>query len=194
MRLINIVTPVTRPENLPAMLDSILTAKEGVDVEVKWWLIFDKPADFELKSEWWRGVPFVHAEKVYTADSRNMWGGPQRNRAYDLITDGFVTSVDDDNAVHPDYFRAVSLYMGRPVGLLYGQQFLDGGVKVFECEDLLRHFEHSMMTVHHSLIGDVRMPGTHDCDKQFARPIFEKHRDLFLIMPHVLCYYNWLRG
>jgi hypothetical protein len=193
---LHIITPVTRPENIRPILKSIGEGWKGIQINVEWWLVFDIPPDRSKvpNPALWENAPFVHAEVFYTADKGNGYGGPQRSRALDRIVDGWIGFIDDDSMLHPDLIRVIAPYLSKgPRVYLFGQVFKNGGVKYFEMDDPCRHFEHSMGVFHRSLVGDIRQPAGYDCDKQFVRPIYEKHKGSFVILPYVLAYYNWLR-
>ena len=197
---LHIITPVTRPETLPEIVESIANAGAPFLEHVMWWCVFDmteeefQSVDFPVKqTSRFRGMISVH--RHYTADRVKGYGGPQRNYAIDRIKDGWITFIDDDSCVHPDYFRVIWRFLqkGIPKAFLYGQVFKNGGEKWFDLDDPCRHFEHSMLTIHRRLVGDVRQTAAYDCDKSFIRPIYNALSDEFVIIPRILAYYNWLR-
>ena len=196
---LHIVTPCTRIKNIVSILRSIIDGKSGIDVEVRWWIVFDLTVESIPEPSLWKVVEFVTPVCHYTRDKGIFYGGPQRSRALDLIQDGYVTFVDDDTIVHPDYFRRVVPHLDRGVGgLLYGQElrreFWDGrpdGLKWFDLKDPLSDFEYAQMTVRRDVIGDVRHEGGYDNDKKFGRKVYRQ--DIFTILPHTLSYYNWIR-
>lgn len=196
---LHVVTPCIRPDNVPAMIDSLIGSLGDSRVFLRWWIIFDLPYEKMPSPSLWGYAPFVRPLRYYTAIDGVYWGGPQRSHALDLIRTGYVTFVDDDTLIHPDYFRYVLPHFHQNAGgVLYGQElkreFWDGrpnGFKWFDPRDPLCDFEHSQMTVRRDVIGSVRYEGTHDCDKRFARAVYKP--DVFRILAHTLSYYNWLR-
>ena len=203
-QVLHIITPVTRPETLPEIFDSIVSQFDRNDesLRVVWWCVFDSMEDvFQTGCEHlkasrggidWPGM--WRLERHYSAFRVKGYGGPQRNFAIDQIVDGWVTFIDDDSCLHPDYIKTIRPFLAQgPKAYLYGQEFKNGGRKWFDMDDPCRHFEHSMLTIHRSLIGDVRQTASYDCDKQFVRPIYKAHANEFVIIPQTLAYYNWIR-
>jgi hypothetical protein len=195
--LLHIVTPCTRLENLVPILRSILIP--WGNLAVQWWIVFDLPLEKIPEPSVWKCAEFVHPICHYTAHQGNFWGGPQRSRALDFIQDGYVTFVDDDTIIHPDYFRGITPHLeGEVGGLLYGQELPLGAkdwrpclLKWFDPRDPISDIEHAQMTIRRAVIGDVRHEGTYDNDKRFARKVYRP--DCFRILAQTLSYYNWLR-
>jgi len=177
--------------------------REDETLHVVWWVVFDSTEDvFQAgctSLEKARGGILWPGEwkflRHYTADKVKGYGGPQRSFALDHIEDGWITFIDDDSCLHQHYIKTIRPFILKciPKVYLYGQEFRNGGRKWFDLDDPCRHVEHSMITIHRSLIGDVRQPAAYDCDKQFIRPIYQAHAADFVIIPQILAYYNWLR-
>ena len=67
-----------------------------------WYIIYDTS----------KGRSYTHQFKGHAKikeidyDKEGVCGHPQINHAIDLIEDGFVYIVDDDNVIHPDFWKA----------------------------------------------------------------------------------------
>jgi hypothetical protein len=88
--LISIVTPVSRPGNVRAILDSITACPRPTGIEVTWLLVFDAKvvpliADDVLGLS--RDNPFV---RCMVCSGPGDCGNPQRNRGIDLAEPGFL--------------------------------------------------------------------------------------------------------
>lgn len=81
---LTIITPCSRPKNLHRMHKSI---PQGV----RWIIVFDMDrCDIKIPN----AEHYFYKEHAY--------GYPQTNFALDMIKDGYVYFLDDDNTVHPD--------------------------------------------------------------------------------------------
>lgn len=97
MPQINIITAVSRPENLHILKKNI--KKELLPYfKVTWYCIYDVGKNLEIvqhKESWiiskYGGIP------------NDCAGGSQRNVALDLITDGWVHCLDDDNILYKNF-------------------------------------------------------------------------------------------
>lgn len=106
---LTLVTPCSRPQNLEKVKASIDFAR--ID---KWIIVYDvrNPTD--------RGLPSPSASRYgghpqiveMNCDRPGVVGNPGRNAALDIVREGLVYFVDDDNAVHPDFWK-LDLQAGR---------------------------------------------------------------------------------
>ena len=99
--MVSIITACSRPQNLKEIYKSIEFQK--VD---KWYIIYDtskcRTYDFIYASD-------LNANKILelTCDHPGFAGHPQINFALDLIKDGFVYIMDDDNIFHPTFWTVL---------------------------------------------------------------------------------------
>lgn len=93
--MLHLITPISRPHNLPRIYDSI---RRGLTRSLyAWWCIFDPRAPLVPLPRDWRGI-------VYWGPGPNRPGSagyPQRNWALEHICTGWVYFLDDDNLIHP---------------------------------------------------------------------------------------------
>jgi hypothetical protein len=93
---INIITPCSRVENLWKLYESINFPN------YRWIVVFDG-----LKVD---GIPETlppTVEPYIVADETGISGNPQRNHALELVEDGWVYFLDDDNLIHPELYSTV---------------------------------------------------------------------------------------
>lgn len=121
--LLNVVTAVSRPENLPIIARHL--ARRLPSFRVRWYCAADatkvpaaRPAG--LDCHFWGAIP-----------QHDCAGGVQRNAALEQVRQGLTIFLDDDNTIHPAFDAALSGLLqaspGRPLYVL-GQQDQAGAV------------------------------------------------------------------
>jgi len=100
--ILNIITAGSRIENLYKMEYNIKTRIK--DFDVRWYVVFDK---FKLYNKIPSDINFYHAE-IIDGPKADISGAIQKNRALELITEGWVYALDDDNKIHPDFNKTLS--------------------------------------------------------------------------------------
>ena len=105
---INIITRVTRPQNLSQIRESIFgSIPKGVDV--KWILIFDVAKVENLRTDYLLGLQCNRTRFYFTrcGNWKCQYQKVNEMLADGTISDGFVYLVDDDNILHPDFYRVI---------------------------------------------------------------------------------------
>ena len=95
---ITIITPCCRSENLPTLFESI----DFNHVE-KWIIVYDTSRE---RSYTWQ---FVNNPQIIETDCNveGTAGHPQRNYGLNYVTSGSVYFLDDDNIIHPDFWKVI---------------------------------------------------------------------------------------
>jgi hypothetical protein len=115
--LLNVVTAVSRPENLPIIARHVATRLPSF--RVRWYCVADGTRTSARRSAgldcyWWGSVA-----------RQDCAGGQQRNAALDRIRQGLTVFLDDDNTLHPEFDAALSQQLQASPGLalyVFGQQ------------------------------------------------------------------------
>jgi len=121
--LLNIITAVSRPENLPLIARHV--ALRLPSFQVRWYCVADGT---RLSAEHFPGLDCHWKGCVAQADCA---GGVQRNAALQRIRQGLVLFLDDDNTVHPGFDTALINLLAASPGLplyVFGQQDQGGAV------------------------------------------------------------------
>ena len=100
MPKLTIITACIHPENLPYLAVTIAPGRDLFDLT--WRVVFDGARC--------QPVDFPGAIVTVASHPRSIVGNHQKNDALDHTQDGWVYFLDDDNLVHPDFFR------GHPAG------------------------------------------------------------------------------
>ncbi len=196
-----IVTAVSRPENLPRLLRSILSAERPAQLAVSWYLI---PTP-DVPRERIREVSSLSAGiavrvEDYTGTPRTN-GINQKNLALDLLTDEmYYHCLDDDNILHPNFFSGISRALTRypdKQAFAFHQQRWDsfGLLKAHPSSIQPLHVDNAMFVVAKALIGTQRytvaLAGVED--GHFYQELFRRDPSSFAFVDEILCYYNYLR-
>ena len=121
---INIITPCSRQDNLDIIVKSI-----NFDLINKWYIVYDTSKNRSYTKKF---VDNPKIEEHFCSDNCAV-GNSQRNFGLDLVKDGFVYFLDDDNIIHPEFWNIIPtldinyyytfdqqrLYEGR---ILYGNR------------------------------------------------------------------------
>lgn len=188
MVTINVMTPLSRPFNIPAMYASMWHIDR--DMRVRWIVVADSHDHPDVLGRLPAGGDHPYIE-IITANHHNpSTGHAQRNFALDKLTvPGYVYWLDDDNILHPGFLgRFRALAMAGWKGMLFGQDRTEGYV----APDL-RHIDTGQIVVHTELIGETRWGLHYTADGDFIREVYEKDPDAFIIVNDELTYHNRLR-
>jgi hypothetical protein len=123
MTELHIITPVSRPSNLPALYHDLISysAHTRKDVQLNWWVVFDKicgeQADhWKIRLSRNRNESFA-INPIISVHEKADKGYTHRNTILDLLEENvetidigqqWVYNLDDDNILHP-YFLPLLL-------------------------------------------------------------------------------------
>lgn len=171
---ITIITPCSRVENLWKVYESINFPN------YRWIVVFD---GLKVNSIPENLPPTV--EPYIVSDESGISGNPQRNHALDLVEDGWVYFLDDDNLIHPELYSNVEPYSTMYEFIHFKQA--DSYNPHEENEEL--RYDSRMMgdkvvcgwidthqwIVHSKVIGDIRwVNDVYEADGIFAETIYNK--------------------
>lgn len=185
--VVNVVTPCSRVENLPELRRSLDIAQANTSHTIlRWWVIADGQRVTALPR-----VSCYHSE-IVSADGLS--GNPQRNRALDLISCGWVYFLDDDNLIHEQMLKALeSVVAANPQmeGFMVAQE-VGGGVRLpdtpVKCQ-----IDTAQFALTRRLIGETRFdPFDYCADGGFIEAIHARNAGSFIATDQVLAYYNRL--
>jgi len=111
---LSIITPCTRPMNLPAMYRSILEMGSN---EVEWIIVYDSDSiDSRIKLyEDFVPIKLVHQKGGYA------YGSDQRNKGLELAEGKWIYYLDDDNLVHSKLLEKIETYGDENTILIFNQ-------------------------------------------------------------------------
>lgn len=198
MTTINLVTAVSRPENLPRIFKSIELSLWDSPLQCRWILVADERLPFipvrilELAED-----SHVHVTFEVLAPTSE-YGIAQKNLGIDLVEEGFFYCLDDDNILHPAFFerlgKAISENPGK-MAFAFNQQRWDhwGSLKASPETFEPNKVDNAMFVAHKHLIGNLRYRQVGCEDYVFYRTLFDVRPEAFLFLDETLCFYNFLR-
>src|SRR3990167_1589076 len=104
---INLVTAVSRPENLSRLAQSIRTSMSKSKLSVNWIIVVDDVTTPSPGIEAKIRDGQFSLEKLVHTGGRCQYGVDQKNAALDRIKNGWYHCIDDDNIMHPEFFVGV---------------------------------------------------------------------------------------
>ena len=178
--MLTIVTPCSRPENLPRIAESITGPAR--------WIVVVDSAVVQGK------VEQPGAEVIYHSEPGSVAGHAQRNAALDLIDSGWVYFLDDDNIMHPDFWTLFDwLDEDDETGMVLVGQDVNGTRRVPERIGI-GLVDMAQLVVRRELIGDLRFPAHfYEADGMMIGALVRRHAAKVQLVRDVLSYYNGLR-
>lgn len=158
----------------------------------KWYIIYDtskcRTYEFQFTLD-------THANKIVelTCDQEGFAGHPQINMALDLIKDGFVYIMDDDNIFHETFWKLLPTLDKEFIytwdqNRIQEKRILKGG----QIEE--GKIDTSQFIVPRELIGNTRWAITKSAgDFRFIKQIFRRAKDKFKYIPKIACYHNFIK-
>lgn len=161
---VSVITAVSRPQNLPLLAESLARAHcPGLKLNWVW--------EFDL-------------------EKRFVGGQIPKNIALERIEDGWVWMLDDDNLVHPEFFK-IALEHADAEAIVVSQIRRDGDTLHAAPENAHPGgIDIAQALLRRSLIGDQRLLSQHDGDGHFLECVLEDARVAWI--DEALSYHNAL--
>ncbi len=183
-----IVTACSRPHNLHAMLESMMMANPPKDLL---WIIYH---DISWNPYDHLGITPSGVVQVFHShydSERSGWGHAARNRWLETNTIGWTYFLDDDNLIHPDFFRGVDEHYGKKI-MIFGQQTSPESFRV--PNNQVCHVDLAQCVFHRETIGDLRFGLQYEADGAFIQEMTTRVAPGdFVLNPRICSYYNKLR-
>lgn len=181
---IRIITACSRPENLKQLYDSI-----RFEMIHTWYIVYDTS-----KANWtkqFEGHPQIIELECNT---KGVCGHPQINHALNLITEGYIYVLDDDNIIHSKFWKLVPLFDGENVYTF--DQKRQNKNKILLGNNINRGFiDTSQFIVPYKLVDSVRWPEQErHGDYTFISAIKRNHPHNFKYIPGVASYWNYIKS
>lgn len=208
---INIITPVSRPQNIYLLHNSIKQSLPS-HIQIKWILVLDENI---LSVEVIEKYKLYFLDKqddnlnieVYSLyDKNSKFGNAQRNLALTKIEEGWVYFLDDDTVVHSKLFNTLFPYINENVNLILFSQKRDPSefpfveILIPNIEDIRKKgigsIDTGQLLYRSSIIeGQGYYPiDLYQADGALAEKICKTVEDnKTRIVPEILSLYNYLR-
>ena len=186
--LLTIITPCSRPANLPELKASIQRMRCYQKSAVRWVIVHDANDDEFIPCI---GEAWVDEIRV----KGGIFGNLQRNWGMSLVADGYVYFLDDDTLMHPDFSLCMVEYLHRLnyAGAIIPQLLPDGTIRTNTPETVkVNQIDMAQVILKRSAIK-TQFVQQYEADGLLIEEVFNKNRTKFLFMQEVKCYYNRLK-
>jgi len=198
--VINLVTAVSRPENLKRIHKSICLSLSQSTLNARWILVVDDPEAIKPATKAVLDEGPFEVRIIVFEGGKCAYGIDQKNAGMASITDGFYHCMDDDNIVHPDFFMGIERAIRtnpKKRAFAFGQKRWDNVKTLTAAPDLMVYgkVDNTMFVVHSSLIGGYRYDRSKSGreDFLFFRNLYDLFKDEFVFLSETLAYYNFIR-
>lgn len=181
MNPLTIITPCSRPENLQHLKQSI-----KFDQISQWIIVHDNTKSSFQKV-------FNHPKILELSSNLiSLAGHAQRNLAIEKIAGGLIYNLDDDNIIHPNFWRILPSFSATKINL-----FNVDNHPQFTRLNLLNPgpstIDTSMFCFDKKLVGNVRwLPHLYEADGVFVASLAKRKTNSFKIFDETAAYYNYL--
>lgn len=193
----HVITRCTRVENLLTIADSVY--KKGVDVT--WHVVFDTSVVKDIEASLLGELYKLGAVLYFKQGSSGTYMYPEMNDIiYDFCDMGdFVTLIDDDNIVHPDYYdRIIYAYetCDNQRAFCYNQLItVDNPTyrHASPSNTIVGGIDLAQFTVRVDTFIDTKFGSGYCGDGEFIQALHNKYPEDFVFIDETLCYYNYLQ-
>jgi len=200
MTTLNIITRCSRMTNIRQIFDSL--NENNNFLKIKWFVLFDLSSLIEIPSEILIFLKDKAQVRFYETSSGD-FGHQMINQTLDEIDGGLIYILDDDNIIHPNFFRIINDWQHNYPhlqGLIFSQKVggIDfSGLDIREADIsnvVVGKIDMAQFCLQRELIGDHRIPiGYYVGDGIFIESLFNEQKESFLINKDVGCYYNYFK-
>jgi glycosyltransferase involved in cell wall biosynthesis len=198
--MINIITRCSRTKNLLKVKESIF---KNVNNEITWWIIFDTSILKDIDAELLSNLQSHNNIRLYFRKSTpNDFGHELINFLIDIINDGWIYVLDDDNILHEDFIDQINKYiLDNPNKKAFifnqkidGKDFTGLDIRLAKPENMkVSHIDMAQFILRRDLINEKRLiKGNYKADGYFIQELYESSPDDFYFIDEILCYYNSL--
>jgi len=180
--MLTLITPCYRQKNLSKMHGSI-----RFDLIDKWIIVYDTTYDRRY-------------EKIYTDNpkilevecSGGISGNPQRNYGLNLVEDGHIYFLDDDNIIHPNFWF-VATRLAADYFYTF-DQLRDNKAEVLPGFNIaVDQIDTAMFIVHKNHVKNIQWcTDKYNADGYFICDINNQNKKAHIYINIVACYYNYI--
>jgi glycosyltransferase involved in cell wall biosynthesis len=191
----HVITRCIRVENLLTIADSVY--KDGVDVT--WHVVFDtsivKEVEASLLGELYRRGAELH----FKQGSPGTYMYPDVNELVKTLpSEDYVTLIDDDNIVHPDYYTEITKCAKKyKVSAFCYNQLVDVNANTFRYAShgntVVGGIDLAQYTVRVSEFDFAEFGSGYCGDGEFIQALHNSRTQEFIFIDQILCYYNYLQ-
>jgi len=195
----HVITRCTRVENLLTIADSVY--KEGVDVT--WHVVFDTNVVKEIEASLLGELYKLGAVLYFKQGSPGTYMYPEMNELIKTLpSEDYVTLIDDDNIVHPDYYEVIidTIKTNPHNDAFCYNQFVDKKdftgleYRIASPENVeVKGIDLAQYTVCAGTFFNYQFGGGYCGDGEFIQALHNSRPQTFVFIDQTLCYYNYLK-
>lgn len=189
---LHIITPVTRIGNVFEIHQNLVNSFKKLDV--KWYCIFDSFVSF-FANPFVEKVGSVSVALWRQSKIQCPWGYACRNQVLDILENGWIYFLDDDNLIHPAFEETfINCLEKFPDSrwFIFRQIRPDGRIYLYETDrPRVNYVDMGQCVVERSVIGNIRMDNRRDADGKFYEQLLKNVSPIAI--PIAATYYNALR-
>jgi hypothetical protein len=187
--MLSIITACSRPKNLLQIIGSI-----NFNLVDQWIIVYDTS-----KSRSYTNIFEKYPKiKEVECDTPGVCGHPQINYALDMITDGFVYILDDDNVIHPNFWN---VFKTLDINYIYTWDQVRGFNRTTKDYIVLKggninkgEIDTAQFIVPKKYIDETRwVVDQRFGDFHFIKEIHDKYNDFFKYIPIQCAFWNRLQ-
>ncbi len=179
--MLTVITPCTRPWNLPAL-------KASLPAAFQWVVVLDGPKRGDVP------LSVLQDPRVEVHEQRGgIWGNVQRNFGLSQAKGDCVYFLDDDNVIHP---RLSTLIEEHPERAVVTNQIYSNGTRRLIASGQVRrgYIDTAQVALPRNLAQAYQWaPDLYDADGVYFSEIYRNHPHRFTFVNEDASYYNFLR-
>lgn len=197
--MLHILTRCSRPENILKVKDTVF--RDAAGFEIIWHLLFDSAVLPKIDDELLAQLNQPNIRKSFHKGIPSDLMHNALNVALDQISDGWIYVLDDDNAMHENFYPSIRALISEQNcwGIVFSQR-VDGrdftGLNIREArpENMkIQKVDMAQWVLHRDLIAAHRFPlCDYAGDGVFIAEIYRERPEQFYFLDEVLCFYNAL--
>lgn len=191
----HIITRCTRQENLEIIFENIFDNW----YDITWHVIFDCYRIKNLDAERIFKIQHKKVKLYYTYSDKDDYLYPQCHKVFDEISEGYVLFIDDDNLVHPEYFKEITKVINDDYKIYVVDQYVGGkdftGLEVriaSKDNNKLKGVDIGQLTFHISVFKKYRFKEGYQADGFLIEDIMLENPQWFYYINKTLSYYNYI--
>jgi hypothetical protein len=182
--MLNLITPVSRFDNLKTISRSIPQLPD-----VHWILVLDSgnPVTIEIQYKGKITIAYGHYNKCN-------WGHFQRNVGIDLVKDGYIHFLDDDNILHPNLYVVYQQYM-KQKRIIIGHQVLKNKSRRLSANlpPKTNKIDIASGLIHIDFLNKIRLNYHYQADGELFENLYKQYAPHFKVVNAPVSYYNYLK-
>lgn len=157
------------------------------DKVTQWIIVYDtsKGVKYEKK--------YLEHPKIYEIECSepSVSGGPLRQKALDMIKDGFIYFLDDDNIIHPNFWN---IFQNATLDKFYTFDclLLFNGNSLYGDKCKIGTIDTSQFLIPRKIIGTTKWQNRIACDGFFIEEIYNKNKTKLCYINETAAYYNFI--